>query len=163
VAGLRELLNACLAEYGGPAPDAAGSKYVPNAEQVNELVLSYQRHKLAWAEYGPRIDGYLANYAKNYWALEWYVTSPNMLTHAVLLFARLATLRFLLFGHPLLAAALDQPVADRERALDRAVVQTVQKFSRAFEHDTTFTAALKEKLADAKLVTLAHATCLASF
>ena len=163
VAGLRELIHACLAEYGGPAADALGRTYVPSAEEVGQLVLSYQRHKLAWAEYAPRIDGYLANYAKNYWAREWYVSSPNLLTHAVLLFSRLATLRFLLFGHPLLAQALDQPRADRERALDRAVVQTVQKFSRAFEHDAVFTAGLRDKLADAKLITLAHATCLASF
>jgi lysine-N-methylase len=163
VAGLRELIHACLAQYGGPAVDALGPAYVPSPDEVRELVLSYQHHKVAWAEYAPRIDGYLTNYAKNYWALEWYVSSPNMLTHAVLLFARLATLRFLLFGHPLLAAALDLPAADKERALDRAAVQTVQKFSRAFEHDTTFTAALKEKLAGAKLITLAHATCLASF
>jgi hypothetical protein len=130
---------------------------------VRELVLSYQRHKETWADYMPRIDGYLANYAKNYWALEWYVTSPDMLMHAVLLFARVATIRFLLLGNPLLAAAVDAPAADKERALDRAVVQTVQKFSRAFEHDTSFNSAVKEKLADSKMVTLAHATCLACF
>jgi lysine-N-methylase len=163
VSGLRELLDACLSEYAGPDVVALAPTHKPSEEQVHELVLSYQRHKAVWAEYTPRIDSYFTNYAKNYWALEWYVSSENLLSHAVLLFARLATLRFLLLGNPLLSAALDQPAADKERALDRAVVQTVQKFSRAFEHDLKFTAALKDELADAKLITLAHATCLASF
>lgn len=163
VAGLRELIDAVVQEYSGGSAGKLSPGTAPNEDQVQTMVRSYQAHKKVWAEYQPRIDGYLANYAKNYWALEWYVTSPDMLSHAVLLFARLATLRFLLLGHPLLVAAIDAPAADKERALDRAVVQTVQKFSRAFEHDVAFNKNLKEKLADARLVTLAHAACLACF
>lgn len=163
VAGLRELVDAVVQEYSGGLATRLTPGQVPNDAEVREMVLSYERHKKVWAEYQPRIDGYLANYAKNYWALEWYVTSPDMLSHAVLLFARMATIRFLLLGHPLLVAAIDAPPADKERALDRAVVQTVQKFSRAFEHDVTFNVGLKEKLADSQLITLAHAACLACF
>ena len=163
VAGLREVVDRCLSEYGGAAAVALTPLRAPSPEHLRELVLAYQNHKAAWAEYAPRIDGYFTNYAKNYWALEWYVNSPNLLAHAVLLFARLATLRFLLLGHPLLAASRDLPAADKERALDRAVVETVQKFSRAFEHDVKFTTSVKERLASAKMVTLAHAACLASF
>jgi len=163
VAGLRELIDSVVLEYLGGSPNQIVPGTNPSEDEVRAMVLSYQAHKQVWAEYLPRIDRYLANYAKNYWALEWYVTSPDMLSHAVLLFARMATIRFLLMGHPWLAAAVDAPAADKERALDRAVVQTVQKFSRAFEHDTTFNTSLKEKLADGQLVTLAHAVCLASF
>jgi lysine-N-methylase len=163
VSGLRELIDSVIEEYSAGAASPLKSNKVPSEAEARDMVLSYQRHTATWDEYKPRIDGYLANYAKNYWALEWYVTSPDMLSHAVMLFARLASIRFLLLGHPLLVAALDAPAADKERALDRAVVHTVQKFSRAFEHDVTFNTGLKEKLADAKLVTLAHAVCLASF
>lgn len=161
VAGFRELLDAVIQCYSG-APRGSSS-VMPSDGQIAAIVDAYQRHKQQWAAFEPRIDRALANYAKNYWALEWYVASPNLLMHSVLLFARIATLRFLVHGHPWLAEAADKSEAEKDAAIDRAVVQTVQKFSRAFEHDSKFTEGLRDKLADAKLVTLAHAACLASF
>jgi lysine-N-methylase len=162
VSAFGQLLDAVTEEYGGSiAIDGKAASRTP--EQLREIVRAYEQHKAAWAAYQPRIDGYLANYAKNFWSVEWYVGSPNLLAHAVLLFTRIAALRFLLLGHPLLAAAIDKPEADKKLALDRAVVDTVQKFSRIFEHDLNFTKVLKDKLADAQLITLAHAACLAAF
>jgi hypothetical protein len=83
--------------------------------------------------------------------------------HTVQLLLRIATMRFLVFGHPLLMAAVDKPAAERELALAKVVVQVVQRFSRVFEHDPKFIRALQERLSKAQVVSLAHATCLANF
>ncbi|MFM2420348.1 MAG: hypothetical protein RL385_5071, partial [Pseudomonadota bacterium] len=105
----------------------------------------------------------LSNYAKNYWAREWYFSSPNLLMHSVQLLLRMATIRFLLFGNPLLQAAVTLPGPERELSLSKAVVQTVQQFSRVFEHSPKFTLGLQERLASSNVVSLAHAICLAKF
>ena len=131
--------------------------------RVGEIVSVYEAHQKAWEPFFPRLDAYLTNYAKNYWAREWYAASPNLLTHTVQLLLRLATMRFLIFGHPLLMAAVDKPDPERELALAKVVVQVVQRFSRVFEHDPKFIRGLQEQMTKAQVVSLAHATCLANF
>lgn len=140
------------------APASTGVEAV-----VQHIVHAYARHKAAWSSFAPRIDRYFENYAKNYWAREWYSGSPNLLMHTVQLLARMVVLRFMLFGHPALAAAIDADVAAKEAALDRAAVETVQKFSRAFEHQASFMQSLAERLTNSNMVSLAPAVCLAKF
>ena len=133
-------------------------------ERVGErLVQTYAAHKQAFRSFDTRIDDYFTNYAKNYWAREWYFTSPDLLTHTVQLLVRLAVLRFTLLGHPLLTGAIELPDEARTALLDRAVVDTVYKFSRAYEHDAVFTKQLRDDLASGKLVSLAYAVSLAFF
>jgi lysine-N-methylase len=150
-----------LARYGLPTDQ----KLAPaDLEQQGEKLLrKYEAHKQAWQGLAPRIDDYLTNYAKNYWAREWYFMSPDLLTHTVQLLVRLAVVRFTLLGSPLLAGAIEQPEAERARLLDLAVVDTVYKFSRAYEHDIVFTKRLRDDLASGKLVSLAYAVSLAFF
>jgi lysine-N-methylase len=161
VEGFGALLHDVLTHYA-PA-DAQADAQSPEAAPVQAMLQGYLREKERWAPFAQRIDRYFANYAMNYWAREWYVSSPDLLTHTIQLLARLATLRFLLLGHPRLALAAQLTEPERALALDQAVVSVVQKFSRAFEHDLAFSKHLKQNLAAANLVTLAHASCLTAF
>lgn len=160
IAQLRALLDGVARSYRKAIEhdDARGSE-----ADVQRVVKAYSEHKRLWSAYDARIDQYFANYAMNFWARKWYISSPNLLTHGVHLLVRLAALRFLLLGHPLLAEVRIGDEAEETRALDRAVVDVVQRFSRAFDHDRTFRAELHEKLADANVLSLAHALCLARF
>lgn len=162
VEAFAELLDAVFLRYGGHGClDAIASQrgFEPAVQRVAQ---AYTEHREAWAPWSSRIDGYFTQLAKSYWAREWYVSSPNLLVHTIQLLGRLATLRFLLLGSPLLAAAGDAS-EDKQRALDRAVVQTVQSYSRAFEHDPEFVTKTQRALSSAHLVSLAHAACLAGF
>jgi lysine-N-methylase len=159
----RELLDRVLAEYGGSEWATAAVTSDALELRVDDVVRAYSARKQAWSTFAPRIDRYLTNYAKNYWAREWYSESPDLLTHQVRLLVRLAAIRFLLFGHPLLAAALGQSDAQKEQALDRAAVECVQRFSRAFDHSEGYRDQLHKRLASAQVLSLAHAICLARF
>jgi lysine-N-methylase len=146
--------------YGGSAELAAGAQFEHEAER---LLAAYTERKRAWSAFQPRIDLYLMNFTKNFWVREWYAKSPNLLVHHVQVLTHVAALRFFLYGHPDLAAAQHGEVAQKEAALDRAVVDVVHKFSRAIDHDVPLRRALQEQLMDNKLVSLAHAACLAGF
>jgi lysine-N-methylase len=162
-AGLGEfgrLLSAVIGTYAGvPDTREAASLQV----QAPEMVRAYAERKAAWSEQSARIDGYLTNFAKNFWAREWYVQSPNLLAHQLQLLSHIAALRFLLHGHPKLTLALGQGLEEQQRALDEAVVDVVHRFSRAFEHDIPFRRRFQEQLIEGQLVSLAHAACLAGF
>lgn len=158
----RELLERVLTVYTRDL-SVEGERVIDLTFHVDKILASYEAQQKTWEPYLPRLDAYLTNYAKNYWAREWYVGSTNLLLHSVQLLIRIATMRFLIFGHPLLLAAVGQPEVERESALAKVVVQVVQRFSRVFEHDPMFIRSLQERLAQAKVVSLAHATCLANF
>jgi lysine-N-methylase len=148
--GLRRLLDGALVTYVGSGEhDAAAA------------AAGYAAARTRLAADAPFIDAILANYARHYWLREWYTTSPSLLAHHLKLLVRLAAIRFVALGQPGLADA-PSPDVRRER-LAAALVDTVQKFARVFEHDREFTRVLQAELAGAGMITLAHATCLASF
>ena len=127
-----------------------------------KLLDGYAASKARWERaFGPALDRYFSNLAKNYWLREPYTLSPNLLVHTHTLLVRLAVMRFLLFGHPLLSGP--ETADDAASRLDRAVVDVVHKFSRRFEHDQRFLRTLAEKLNEQGLQTLAHAACLLAF
>ncbi len=154
------LLHDVLANYCPPGSEAAAQS---ESAPVQAMLQGYLKQRELWASFSQRIDGYFANYAKNYWAREWYLGSPDMLTHTIQLLVRSCVLRFLLLGHPRLIAAAQAPEPERALALDHAVVETVWAFSRAFEHDPNFTENLKRELAGSNMISLAHASCLIAF
>jgi lysine-N-methylase len=130
--------------------------------EPGRLLDAYAVSKRRWEQaHGPRLDLYFTNLAKNYWLREPYTASRDLLVHTHTLLVRLAVLRFLLFGHPLLAGA--EADADAPERLDRAVVDVVHKFSRRFEHDQAFLSTLRERLGERGMQTLAHAACLIAF
>lgn len=134
----------------------------PGAVEPGKLLTRYEASKQRWeGAFGPALDRSFANFAKNYWLREPYTLSPNLLVHTHTLLVRLAVMRFLLFGHPLLAGPVDAP--DAAALLDRAIVDVVHKFSRRFEHDQRFMKTLGAKLGERGMQTLAHAACLLAF
>jgi lysine-N-methylase len=144
--GLRGLVDAALASYGG------------EALSLPELWAAYLERRGAWIEpMGQRIDLYFENFAKNYWMREWYVSSADLLAHAQALLIRVAILRFLLFSHPALMAG---PAAGLE-ALDRAAVEVFYKFSRGVEHDPPFVQRMTDCLVEQGAASFTHAALLA--
>ncbi|MDB4976036.1 MAG: hypothetical protein JWN48_4377 [Myxococcaceae bacterium] len=157
----RGVVHAVIAHYMGL--EGAIDARVNLSVNAQTIMPSFEASKQSWSSLAPRLDSYLTNYAKNYWAREWYFNSPNLLMHTVQLLLRIATLRFLLFGNPLLTTASELSEPERELALSKALVQTVHRFSRAYEHNPTFTVALQEQLVQSKVISLAHATRLCTF
>lgn len=160
---LRRLLATVLERYVGKEK----RDLVMSGGQVEslgpELVSLYLREREKWQSWTPRIDRALTNLVKNYWVRDWYYTSPNLLMHSIQTTASIACVRFLLHGHPLLAEAEGASEEKTNELLERALVSTVQGFSRAFDHDAVFTKDFRERLNAANLMTLAHAACLARF
>jgi lysine-N-methylase len=144
--------------------EAAGADGTATEIPGPVLLEGYERLRARWEPIlGARVDRALTNYAKNYWMKDWYVQSPNLLVHAQGLALRIAILRFLVFGHALIADAECGTREEQEAAVDRAVVDVVQRFSRRFEHDARFLKAIEQYLAKQDMQTLAHTIVLLRF
>ncbi len=143
---------------GGVSVDEAGQITM----DLPVLWSSYERRRDTWRkQHGARIDLYFENFARTYWLREWYTRSPDLMVHTLTLLVRIAVLRFLLFSHPSLPAALAAPVDEQRAALDRAAVEVFYKFSRAVEHEGKFLAEIAGSLVDLGDKTFAHGINLA--
>ncbi len=105
--------------------------------------LTARRERLL-ARHGPRIDALLTRWAVNHLWQEPWIRAASPLVYVRRFVVRSAVLRFLLFAHPDLSPA--GPVA--ESALDSALVDVVQRVSRAIEHDAGFVAGLDRSPTD---------------
>jgi lysine-N-methylase len=142
-ASFHRLINDALATYQSPV-------------QAPELWAAYAQRRDAWeAAEGDRVALYFENYAKNFWMREWYTSSVDLLAHTRRLLVRVAVLRFLLFSHPALPAALGQ-----REALDRAAVETFYKVARAVEHQDNFLDRIAATVVREGMQTFAHSTFL---
>lgn len=158
---LQPLVRAVFARYTqGEELDA---EPVTSARVVETVVESYLAERQRWSVHADRIDAYLTNYAKSYLAQNWYGDTPDLLVHITKLLVHLVLLRFLLHGHPTLADASACERTDRELALDRAIVETVVRFSRPFQHDRPRVEKVQAALGEAGLISLAHAINFAAF
>jgi len=163
IPAFRQLLDQIILRYLGAEKHAQAMAGGSVEALVPDLVAAYMEQKAKWAPFEERVDRALTNLYKNYWAREWYASSPNLLMHSIQMTARIACVRFMLLGHPLLAEAEGASDEKKLELLERALVSTVQRFSRAFEHDAVFTKDFRERLSGANLISLAHAVCLARF
>jgi lysine-N-methylase len=143
---------------GGVSVDQAGQLTM----DLPVLWASYERRRDTWRGlHAARIDLYFENFAKTYWQREWYTRSPDLTIHMQTLLVRIAVLRFLLFSHPALQAALALEPGERQAALDRTAVEVFYKFSRAVEHEGKFLAEIAATLVDLGDKTFAHSINLA--
>jgi lysine-N-methylase len=157
VASFRRLVADTLAGCGGVTRDPQGLLTVEPAA----LWAAHDHRRQQWqSALGERIDLYFENYAKNFWMREWHTTSIDLLAHARRLLVRVAVLRFLLFGHPSLAAALSLPDDARREAMDKAAVDVFYRFSRAVEHQGSFLERIAATVVHDGLQTFAHSTFL---
>ena len=147
----------------GPTRSAGGNHF---PELVEEVLKSYKEatsiHDM-WAAYktrrdqldssvGERVTELADNYARNFCMNEWYSTSPSLRGHVHMLLLRIATLRFLILGHPTTADL------DRE-GLDRLAIKVFYGLSRAVERSPRIKAAQLD-IIDKMLPSFAHAAPL---
>jgi lysine-N-methylase len=126
-----------------------------------DVYRAYLARRDRWTErFAGRIDGYFTNWAVNYAVSAWYLTEQDLVDYTTKLFVRVATLRFLLFSHPLLdqAEALDDAEA-RAALLDRAAVDAVQRYTRGIEHSIALVGKL-DTMVRAQASSSAHAVFL---
>jgi lysine-N-methylase len=110
------------------------------------------------SEFAARAERWFGNYCKDYWVHDWFIQSPTILEHALVLGVRVALVRFLLLGHPALDAALAlKGAAERRAAYDRLAVEVFYAVTRAFDHNSSVRAQLARVVSDRGLVTVAHA------
>jgi lysine-N-methylase len=150
VESFRRLVDDVLAGYqdGGQLSPAA-------------LWSAHARRRDQWLALVPgRIERYFENYARNFWLREWHTTAIDLQAHARRLLVRAAVLRFLLFGHPALAALQALEGAHRREALDRTAVEVFYRFSRAVEHQGSFLERIAATVVEDGLQTFAHSTFL---
>ncbi len=127
-------------------PDAAHAAYAARRGRIDEGLAA-------------RLDAAMTNYAYNFWLREPYAASPDLLAHTLKLLFRMALVRFLLAGQPLLAT--DEPVDEAE--FDRALVEVVYATSRAIDHDAGFVAAVDRRLGGEGERTLSRAAAMIQF
>jgi len=151
-----QLLNGAFGEVGSIGFPRVVEEVVTgyaHAPTVEELWPAYAAHRDAVPQsVRSRVDLYLANYAKHYCMTEWHHSAPRLLAHVQRLLLCVATLRFLILGHPAIAE-LDS------EALDELAVRTVYSLSPATERNPRGKEALLE-LALTALPTFAHAAPL---
>jgi lysine-N-methylase len=122
-----------------------------------EIYAAYQARRDRWqARHLARVETYFGNWATHYVLKDWYLGEETLAAYVERLFVRVATLRFLLFSHPLLDEA--EGLADEEAQgalLDRAVVDVVHRYTRGVEHNFGSVAKL-DAMVRAQAPTLAH-------
>ena len=136
---LRPLVSKVLRSYlaEGSVTEQGEGNYSTRPEALWQ---GYARRRAAWeTAFGDRIALAFEAHAKSYWLQEWYVTSPDLLSHLQPYVCQVAMVRFLLFGHPDLLAVSGSPDLElRRRTLEGALVEVVSRVMRATEHDRGF-------------------------
>jgi lysine-N-methylase len=100
------------------------------------------------AAHPERMERWFRNYCQHYFVHEWYMDSPTLLSYLQTMMLKLAMLRFLLVGHPMVREALALPEAEAGPILDRALIEVSYTLSRSIEHGPAFLDALNRVFAD---------------
>lgn len=119
------------------------------------------RRRAAWEpELGPALDRWFESYAKHFWLAEWFSHRFSVSVRVRALLLRVAFLRNALFLHPALPDPATLDAGARRATLERALVDLVFRFSRAFEHREGLTTAITATVI-ADVDTFSHALALA--
>lgn len=122
-----------------------------------EICYAFEQDKRHAGVFAQRIDTYLTHYALNFLLQLPFFDQGALLPYVSELLLRIATLRFLFFSDPLVAAACRNE--DRE-ALDAVAVEIVQSFAREIEHAPTFSQRLHTLLDRVKANAMGDLVCL---
>ena len=148
----------------GRLVDAIARSFASSGENTvdgGRLFAHYIVRRDAWERaHAVRIDRYFTNYAMGWLFAEWYTSSDDLVSHLTKLFVRVATLRFLFFTHPALAALPGTDVETDASTLDGVAVEVVYKTTRHIDHNAGFVAGL-ETLVKERAPTFAHVMFLA--
>ena len=111
-----------------------------------------------------RMERYFENFHRHMWMRDCYIPAPDLFAYAQNAIVRHCLLRFLLIGHPLTAASMEEPDHDKRLALfDRAAVSVFYTYSRAMEHNADIWKSITADMKDHKLQSLAHCLHLLKF
>jgi lysine-N-methylase len=112
-------------------------------------------------DFAPIVDLAFENYSKVFWLKDWFVYSPNLLVHAVACVLRIAVMRFQLFNQLALQQNVEsQSLQERQKLLEKALLDIVTDTTRIIDHDRAFRRSLHEALAKRGMEDLAHAGIL---
>ncbi|CAM2065433.1 flagellin lysine-N-methylase [Sulfidibacter corallicola] len=87
------------------------------------------------AVFGPRLEAILRRFTVNFWVQNLFVDEPDLLFQVRKYLFYLGSIRFLLVNHPALLDSLSSTEAEATPVFEKAVVEVVQSFLRAYDHD----------------------------
>lgn len=134
-----EFIQSCLKSCKGINTEGLDSL---NRESMAEIMKTfYERRQHLEETHWGHLEGYFNNYLLYYCFNKWYLNSPSLITYLRTFIVQLSIIKFLFFLNPLLNPLLDP---DREinkensnedkELLNKAIVQTVYRCARGFEH-----------------------------
>jgi lysine-N-methylase len=130
---------------------------------VESLWDEYRRRKARVRERGAaRVDLFLANFAVNFWMHHLPTGSPDLFVHNLRLLGEMAVQKFLLYSHPMVQKAVEQPDESFFRTLDAVAVDVFYKVARQIEH-TPLLSRIEEALQQKELRSMAGAVYLVRF
>ncbi|MCY1031859.1 flagellin lysine-N-methylase [Corallococcus sp. BB11-1] len=120
------LVRAVRASYGGAdsTPDDAWRLHVTRRDALTSL-------------HGARVDQYFLNHALNHVLRHPFTEAPSLLNAVFLLVLRASVVRYVLLGHPAVAALLDTP-GTPAATLDAAAVESFQLVAKHVEQAPQF-------------------------
>lgn len=110
-----------------------------------------------------RIDELLGRYVVDHLQRDWFIRQKSLIDYTMGLLARIATLRFLLVSHPLVAANGAGDIAAIEAELDVVFVDAVYSLARTLDHSPAAMRELLDKLAQADVMRLSDLVALLKF
>jgi lysine-N-methylase len=129
--------------------DAVLRGYGYDAGDPGWLWAAHRQRAAALGGAGALVELAVENFARNYVFKDWYLKSPSFAVWALGLVVRVACLRFLVVGHPAVAA---DPA--------RAVVEAAYTLARTLEHDERPMTRILDALAAQGMTTPAHSVAL---
>ena len=118
----------------------------------------WRLHQERRAALGPerteRLEQLLARYCRSYWLQEWYLMSPNLMEHVMLLIVRVAMIRFLLVGQPDIRGDADAAT------LDKAAIDVFYAVSRVLDHNDSIRDVVANMLQTRGMLTVGHAAAM---
>lgn len=165
----KQLVLDCLKTYHavGDVTDGGPIEILISYEK---LWADYDERKSYWeSTYGERIDIYFANYCRNCWIQDLYVSSTDLLTHFRILLVHFAVLRFLFYSHPdleKLQRTLHDTSLERSTvidSLDKIIVSVTYLFTKHIEHNKPFIENIQKSLDERNIKSFAHLVFLLKF
>ncbi len=143
--GFLELLQQSLASYGDAGRIIEGTSEEPAHLPTGALWAAYSARRAGWttaapgtATRWPWIDLAFENHAHHHWLTRRYTATHDLYEQAKVLLLRHALLRFLVLGHPTLAAMAQADEASCRAAFEQVMVDVSYKLSRAVDHHDAF-------------------------
>jgi lysine-N-methylase len=157
---IRDVLETLAMAYQGPDGPSTDDASETTSIDTEWMCRAYEACRAAHlASIAPRLEHILDNYCRHFIVRHWYIDAPTLLTWIQRLLLRVAILRLLILGHPMVSKAVAAEPAERDRLVDAAAVEVIYALTRALEHNATCILSVTRAL-DTKLPSLSHSVAL---